>query len=426
MAASTTPSLSQSLASLIQQQLAQLHSNPALPKYDYSNLNANVIDPQAYATGTANAQYDPQIAALQKQINDNPGQTKLDQSNISDWFGHALNTYNAGAANAAQQYDNSANQLTDSTKGFMSALGGSSNSANQGIANTGQIAQAMLAGNRNADVKLDTNMQGLIPLAEAQAHTNQSQLMGKQLSDLMSQIGAQKGAKGAAYNAALQTGMGQKFSQLSDIDNANTSAAQSLFGDAETRRSDNTSAAAAAMNGITAQMMLPGQLAAQKLANQGAGLSNKYTAAKTKTLSAGVDLNKPGDVQALQSNVAKIVLKSAVNPTTGETTLALNGDPNKMWNAVKGQLSNYKVLSPQGLSVMQNWFKAYLPKGWFFDTKGNLTNNTQVAARAKAEATTVANTGNFTPPSGIVRQTSNKAKTKAPSPADHYVPRGGH
>lgn len=406
------------LASLIQNQMNQLHNNPSLPVYDYSNLDRSIIDPTKYSTGAANAQYDPQIAALQHQLSQAPGQNSLDLSNIGDWYGQAQNTYNAGAANASKQYDANAGTLASSAAGMLAALGGSSNSANPGIANTATLAQSMLAGNRQADIGLDASMSGLIPLAMAQAKTNQQGSFNKMMSDLQSQMGALKGAKGAFQQSAYQDALGKQFDQLSSVDQAKANAAQTIFGDKMSTRAANSATAGSLMNAIITQAELPAQMQGQALANSATQASINHTKAITKTLSGSIDLTNAGQEQAFEQALSKNFLKSVVDPATGNSNLVLNGNPKQAWAKVQAALSRLTITKGNGAAAAKSLFKQYLPPGWKFDpTDGALLAPGEVGTTYKKNHPP-SNAATPTVPQHPVSDNTSNPKPK-PKPVHH-------
>lgn len=162
------------------------------------------VDPYAYAKAAANAQYDPQITALQHQLDLLDPQHKQNIADISSWI-NQIKGDNAQATTDTAAFDKkNLSGYDQSAQAIASLFGGATAPDFSGYANIGRTELTGLADSQNAFQKNMGTILGAQGADNLRAELGQYQ---HSKSDLLSQLGSARTAKGQGYIADLQTGM---------------------------------------------------------------------------------------------------------------------------------------------------------------------------------------------------------------------------
>lgn len=174
-----------------------------------------LIDPAAYAKGLANAQYDPQINELIRQLTQGRTDESSHTKQIQDWFAQAMGTQddmskaNAAAGQQAQDSYDAANANVLNLFGGPNANGSTAAEA----AAFHDIGANNLASDVNAQGQFDKNLKSIEALRGTEAQTGQLRLDESNLKDLAGKLVDLRGAKGSAYGAAYQQGIQNRTQQ---------------------------------------------------------------------------------------------------------------------------------------------------------------------------------------------------------------------
>lgn len=162
------------------------------------------VDPYAYAKSAANAQYDPQIAALQQQLGQLDPQHTQNLADLTSWI-NQIKGDNTQATTDTQAFDKANLAGYDQGAGNIAQLfGGAAAPDFSGFANIGRTELTGLADSQNAFQK---NMGTILTAQGVDNLRSEQGRYDRNKSDLLSQLGAARTAKGQAYIADLQTGM---------------------------------------------------------------------------------------------------------------------------------------------------------------------------------------------------------------------------
>lgn len=203
-------------------------SKPVIPSRSPASVTPGAddpyaIDPNKYAQSAANAAYDPQIAALQQQLNQLDPQHTQNIADISGWF-QGVQNQDQSNINATQAFDktNAAGYDT-AAQNIASLFGGAAAPEFAGYAD---IGKAQLGANADSQNAFQSNLKSILGLQGADALKQELGMYTHNKADLLSQIGAQRSAKGQAYTDALQEGY--KMAQDARTAQQSLSLAQSL------------------------------------------------------------------------------------------------------------------------------------------------------------------------------------------------------
>lgn len=180
----------------------------AVPKPGVPDLQGGTdpfaVDPYAYAKSAANAQYDPQIAALQNQLNQLDPQHAQNIADLTSWI-NQIRGDNTKATADTQAFDQKNLGNYDQTaQAIASLFGGATAPEAGGFADIGRTELTGLADTQNAFQK---NIGTILAAQGADNLRAESGQYQRSKSDLLGQLGAARTAKGQAYITDLQTGM---------------------------------------------------------------------------------------------------------------------------------------------------------------------------------------------------------------------------
>jgi hypothetical protein len=172
-----------------------------------------LLDPTSLAHSQANEQYNPQINALVRQIADAKVQEGATQGNIQDWYSKLVGDANSAAGADSRDAAAILGSHDNASAGLVNALGGSASAAASDAGAQAGIGRSALEGlgltNAATERHLGTAYAGEgVTALQDQSHKFQNDLhdaLGKQV-DL-------QGAKGAAYNTALQNALAARTAQ---------------------------------------------------------------------------------------------------------------------------------------------------------------------------------------------------------------------
>lgn len=174
-----------------------------------------LIDPAAYASGLTNAQYNPQINELLRQIT----QGKTDQTShtkqIQDWFNQAMAVQGDMAKANAAAGQNAENAYNEENRNVLNLFGGpnSDKSTAAEAAAFHDIGLGNLTADVNAQGQFDKNLKSIEALYGAQAQRGQFNTDQASLKELAGKLLDMRGAKGSAYAAAYQQGIQNRTQQ---------------------------------------------------------------------------------------------------------------------------------------------------------------------------------------------------------------------
>lgn len=175
----------------------------------------DLIDPQAYAHGAVNAEYDPQISSLLQQITQGRNQMGSNTKQIQDWFDQALQVaQDASNANAGAGQDalDAYKQAGDAATNLFGGPGANASTASEANA-FHDINLGNLAANIESQGAYDKNLRAILAGQGAEAQRAQLNSDQQGLSDLAQQLVSLRGAKGQAYASALQQGIQNRTQQ---------------------------------------------------------------------------------------------------------------------------------------------------------------------------------------------------------------------
>jgi IgA-specific serine endopeptidase len=178
---------------------------PAAPATTAPDPNA--IDPYAYASSSANAAYDPQIAAAQQALNQLSPQHQQNNADLTSWYTQLANLI---GGQQTQQGKDSANQLSQYDTAANNAVGqlfgGTANPAASEAMAFHDIGHTALQGEDNAQANFLANMKPILNAQGIDALRGEQGAYDKNNATLGQQLASLKSAKGQAYTSALATG----------------------------------------------------------------------------------------------------------------------------------------------------------------------------------------------------------------------------
>jgi hypothetical protein len=183
----------------------------AAPKTPGFNMNANVINPKAYAQAAVNAEFDPQLADLKAQAALGGAQAGQNQADISSWFNQLGQQQSEGAAGSKKAYAD-AMQAGVSHAGQIASLFGGNNQGDD-LANVLQNENSYLTNASATEGSFDDRMSRVFQAAAAEAHLSQKNRDAQSAYLTNEKLNAAQAAKGSAYAKALQDAYGLATTQ---------------------------------------------------------------------------------------------------------------------------------------------------------------------------------------------------------------------
>jgi hypothetical protein len=186
---------------------------PTVPAIDPAT--GQVIDPAAYAKGLTDAEYNPQINEILRQLTQGRSDQSSHTKQIQDWFSQALGVQSDMAkADAAAGQD--AEQGYNAENANVLNLFGGPNSYRSTASEAAafhDIGLSNLTADVNAQGQFDKNLRSIEALKGTEAQTGQFNADQQALKDLAGKLVDLRGAKGSAYGAAYQTGVQNRTQQ---------------------------------------------------------------------------------------------------------------------------------------------------------------------------------------------------------------------
>lgn len=185
------------------------------PPPGYDPTATPLIDPQQYAAATANAQYNPQINALVRQIADAKAQQGATQKDIQDWYSKLVGDTGAEATQNNADAQAILGGHDAAAAGLVNALGGS---ASAGAAEAGAqagIGRSALEKLGLSNTTLSRNLGTAYAGEGVTALRDQNRQYATDLKTALGQKADLLGAKGAAETSALQSAYAQRTAQQS-------------------------------------------------------------------------------------------------------------------------------------------------------------------------------------------------------------------
>lgn len=164
------------------------------------------------AQDIAGAQYDPQIAAAQLQLQLDPGQFAQDLKDIGSWYGQAEGAQQAAGKAVAGMGTAAVGSMGDAAAALAQSMGGNANMGGANIASTGQNAIGTEQALANAANTYETNMGPLLKAEQAEQSVNQQNKNATQALTDRQALASLQSAKGQATQAALAQIIGQNNS----------------------------------------------------------------------------------------------------------------------------------------------------------------------------------------------------------------------
>lgn len=273
-----------------------------------SDASGNV-DPYAFATASANAEYDPQIAALKAQFDALTPQHKQNSADLTSWYKQLSGLVGGqaqqqGIDSAAQlaEYDKAANNSV----GQLFGGGGANPAAGEAMAYH-DIGRTALQGEDSAQAAFLRNMAPILGAQGVDAQRAELGSFNKNSAALQGQLGAMRGAKGNAYTQALAQGQ-QQLTQQQTAQQSLKLAQQLMPYQVQTAKAQAASAKADASNATALAKANLDLVNAKVQQAQAAALGTK----------GGWNLQDPGDrgslAQALRTSIGNQQGYLRVNP----------------------------------------------------------------------------------------------------------------
>lgn len=161
-----------------------------------------MIDPKT-AQDIAGAQFDPQIAAEQLAVNEDPLQAAQNLKDITSWYGQVGKAQQLAATHEHAMTAAGTGSIGDAAAALLSSVGGSANQGAHDVADAGQNAQGTVAAIGAATDQFNQEIAPLLAAEGAGQKVNQSRLDAKQLLADRTQLTSLQSAKGQAAQAAL-------------------------------------------------------------------------------------------------------------------------------------------------------------------------------------------------------------------------------
>lgn len=185
---------------------------PAAP--DTSGVD-QLLDPAAYASGMVNAQYDPQINELIRQITQGRADASSHTKQIQDWYKQVMDVAGQGAQFDAQAAQDAQQGYNDAGQNVLNLFGGPE--ANQSTAAEAAGFHDSALGNLVADAQanaaFDKNIKSIEAVQGAETQKSQFNADQQALKALADNLVQLRGAKGQAYSSAYQTGVQNRTQQ---------------------------------------------------------------------------------------------------------------------------------------------------------------------------------------------------------------------
>lgn len=188
------------------------------------------------AQDIAGAQYDPQIAAAQLQLQLDPGQFAQNLKDITSWYGQVQAAQKTAATNVASMGGSGTGSIGDAAAALAASLGGSANQGAHDIAQSGDIAKGTEAALAQAANTYEQNMGPILAAEGAEQKVNQQNKDATQLLADRSALAALQSSRGQAAQAALAqiTGENNSLAQAraqmaASLIGANNSTKQQAF-----------------------------------------------------------------------------------------------------------------------------------------------------------------------------------------------------
>lgn len=313
------------------------------------------IDPAAYAASAANEAYNPIIAELLNQQKQTQAQGGQNIADISSWFGQLENTRQRSAAGDQAAL---AEAVANNQKDISGIAGLFGQSGGHDLANTAANNLAGIRAQGKATTDFDSHMAAVLAAQGVDARIAAQHATSATLQELGGKIVAQRGAKGQAYQRALQEGRGQKLQQQAAIQNmqlaelmAPVQLATAKANLASTKTQSQLAIKQAEIAGKQAALqdkVTQAQLAQFKKSQQGGG------AVPFKDLQAG-------DRLKLSATISKAVRD---NVLAGARAGGYQSN-HRAWGAIKSLLSPYDIKNPEvkqfALGILRLVSKKFVP-----------------------------------------------------------------
>lgn len=187
------------------------------PGMDPKQYLQYLIDPTSYAKSLVDAQYNPQIAALQRALGQNSGDKTAALKNVKDWWNQATGDFTAGVKDYNTTSGQAITNFDQANTAVLKSLGGGD--AANSVEQAAQFARAGLTGNRDAEQAFNDRMKAVLAAAQAEGATDVQRGFNQQGADLRGQISDTIGARGKAYGSSLGDANQLRLQQLAAIQN---------------------------------------------------------------------------------------------------------------------------------------------------------------------------------------------------------------
>jgi hypothetical protein len=168
-----------------------------------SDGESDLIDPMAYARGSVESEYGPQLGQINRDISTSRAQGSQDIADLTEWYKQLEGTRAQGAAHNAQAYQDAISGLTQAQTGMAEALGGSANAGAGVGAGYASGDQAGIRGAGLAQGNFDTNMASILQAQGADARRGAQGRQSQILNELLGKRQDLFQAKGSALSKAL-------------------------------------------------------------------------------------------------------------------------------------------------------------------------------------------------------------------------------
>lgn len=179
----------------------------------------NLINPSSYASQAAGAEYDPQIAALDREIGRQPKQAAMNISNITDWYNQVMGTARTGAGLNKQMAAGAVGASGAATQGVINALGGSASAAAGDVGEWGNMMTQTLNADAASGAAFDQRLQTLFQGEGASAKTSEQNYQKRLAQELLAGRKDLVKAKGQKYGALMSEATNQRIQQMAGIQN---------------------------------------------------------------------------------------------------------------------------------------------------------------------------------------------------------------
>lgn len=160
-----------------------------------------MIDPKT-ADAIAGQQYDAQIAAAQRLVNQDPLQAAMNQKDIGGWYGQVMDALNTATGRDSAAETAGISSITDAGKSILASLGGSANLGAADVGTTATNDANTLKAMGVAQDQYNTDMAPILAADRANQLTNQKNKDALQLANDRATLSALQGQRGDALTAA--------------------------------------------------------------------------------------------------------------------------------------------------------------------------------------------------------------------------------